>query len=58
MILSISRATLTLQSLREMWIGKVDITHIQLLIVRTDSFYMDIGIPLIDAGRHGLKQSQ
>lgn len=37
---------------------EVDITHIQHLIVRMDTFCMDIGIPLIDAGRHGLKDSQ
>lgn len=55
MILSISRATLMLQSLREIRTGKVDITHIHLLIVRTDMFCVDIGIPLIVAERHGLK---
>lgn len=58
MILSISRTTLRLQSLREIRTGKVDIMHIQFLIVRMDMFCMDIGIPLIDAGRHGHKESQ
>lgn len=58
MILSISRTTLRLQSLREIRTGKVDIMHIQFLTVRMDMFCMDIGIPLIDAGRHGHKESQ
>lgn len=58
MILSISRTTLRLQSLREIRTGKVDNMHIQFLTVRMDMFCMDIGIPLIDAGRHGHKESQ